>query len=762
MVNKGVTMKNDKVLQDVLGYFDNEKKEYVITNMYPERPLINYLWSDKVVAKCNQFGEGTSFAGFKGDRRTIDNGERVIFIKDLDTGIVYSPNRNFNDDKFESFSCNVGIGYQKVNSVFNGLATNFIITVPQDDYAISYEIDLQNQSKKKKRLAVFFVVKLFTNLSGHEACGLGVKDEKYGGLTYHHTAFECDSEYTELYFASDKKFNSYAVTLGDIVGTYGSYNKPLHIINNDLRSDGATFEFEKEYYSCVSYEITLDCLEKTSFNFALAIGKDFESASQTAFKHANKEDFDQTIIQIRQNMENTFNSYQAEIPDEYIGTLINIWLKRQVSLGKTWGRVYGKGFRDVLQDITAFTTFDKNKARERIIYTLSHQYNNGNAVRMFDPIYKAEYNDSVSWMPDAICSYIKESGDYGILDEKVSYLNGGEDTIYNHLYKAMEYLTNDVGERGLVLFRRGDWNDSTNGVGNLGKGESVWTSLATVRALKLFARLNKQLNKDDIEKELLEKAQRLTDNILNYGIYDGHFIHGYDDYGNIVGGGEKEEDASFCLNMQTWAVLADVGDKDLQNSVMNQVEEKLKCDYGYVLNDPPYRKPNVNVGRTSYFQPGVIENASVYIHGSMFKAVADCLLGRGDNAYQTVRNVTYINNPNSGMEPYAISNMLIGPADKYRARKAPMSWVTGSAGWMYRALTEYILGVQADYDGIRIIPCVPNEWTSYSVKRKYRNTLYNVEFSRTGKFSLTVDGKEVQGNLIPIASKENCNVKVTF
>ncbi len=749
------------VLKDNLGYFDNEKREYVIENMYPLRPLMNFLWNDKTVCKCDQFGYGDSFGGFSGYRRFMESGERLVYIKDLDTGEVYSANRNFNKLPFNIFRCHVGIGYQKIVSLYKGIETTFQIAVPPEEYAVQFGVRIANKANKPKRLAVYFATHLFTDLTGHDASGYGDKDEEFGGLIFSHYGYESPTKYGDLYLAAEKEYDSYAVVLRDVIGTYGTFSAPEYIQADKLPSRGSTFE--GSYFGAVSYTVEIPAGQEEDFHFALAIGRFKQEAAKTAVNYASKRAMERAIAEQQALNEKAFGAYTADIPDKYMETLINIWLKRQVSLGKSWGRIYGKGFRDVMQDNTAFVSFDVEKAKERILTALAHQYKNGNPIRMFDPDYKAAYNDGATWIPDAVTAYIKESGDYAILDEAVPYLDGGEASVLEHIHQGMLYLTTDIGERGLVLFRRGDWNDSTNGAGNLGKGESVWTSLATVRALKQFAELLEKLGKKTEQADMLTRAEKLTENILKHGLYDGHYIHGYDDWGNIVGGGEPTEEASFCLNMQTWAVLAGVGDEKLQNCVMDMVEEKLKCPYGYRLNTPAYTKPQDCVGRTSYFRAGLIENASVYIHGSMFKAVADCMLGRGDNAYETVCSVTYRNNPNSGVEPYAVSNMLVGPDSNYRAGEAPMSWITGSAGWMYRALTEFILGIRADYEGLCIQPNIPKGWNTFSVKRVCRGTTYDIQFSRGDTFTITVDGKESKEKYIPYAQQgENIKVEVIY
>lgn len=416
------------------------------------------------------------------------------------------------------------------------------------------------------------------------------------------------------------------------------------------------------------------------------------------------------------------------------------------------GRIYGKGFRDVMQDIAAFVSLDVPLARQRILTTLSKQYKNGNTIRMFEPDLLLPYNDGASWIPATVSAYLKESGDFSVLEETVGYLDGGEDTVLDHMLRGVRYLSDDVGEHGLVLLRGGDWNDSLNGAGNNGIGESVWLSLATVKAAKECAEILDRIGKIKEKEELLLRAEKLSERVMLCGMSGGYFIYAYDDWGGTIGG-ETNREGSFYLNPQTWAVLSGVGGKELGEKVMDLAEERLKCSFGYTLCDPPYSVGNDHIGRISYFVPGMVENASVYVHGVMFKVAADCRLGRADTAFETLSSVTYANPRirKSGVEPYAVTNMFIGQSNPYRAGDAPMSWVTGSAGWMYRNLTEEILGVKADFDGLILTPCLPSSWHGAYVERIFRGTTYKITYRRKGNKggqSIFVDGEKISENLI--------------
>ncbi len=733
---------------DARGYFDDDLCEFVITDMFPKRPLVNYLWSEDAVADADQFGFGKSLAGIGSFRRGLDCGERLVYIKDRKSGESYSPNRNYGRLPFEQFRCHVGLGYQKIVSVYNGLKVTFTLLVPDAGYAVLYLAEAEELAGKERDLDLYFALRPQANLTVHTSYGSADRDKEFGGLCYPHFSYQAETDYGCLYFASEHGFTSYCVSKGDFCGTYGSWEHPDGVAAQALPSRGTTFE--DDYVAAVSLPLRLGPREKKSFAFALAAGRSAAESGALASSLAKTSVFYSQLALQKEKNASYQRVFRAEIPDPLLRSLGNTWLKRQLSLGKTWGRIYGKGFRDVMQDIAAFVSLDIPLARTRILYALAKQYGNGNTIRMFEPDLLLPYNDGAAWIPATISAFLKESGDFGILEEIVPYLDGGEDSVLGHMVRGVEYLLGDLGSHGLVLLRGGDWNDSLNGAGNLNKGESVWLSLATVKAAKECAEILEKLGKKEEKERILGSAGRLSENILIKGMSGGHFIYAYDDWGGVIGGEESEE-GKFYLNPQTWAVLADVGDRDTQNAVMDLVEEKLKCAFGYELCAPPYTKGSDRLGRVSYFVPGMVENASVYVHGVAFKIAADCRLGRGDLAFDTLRSVL-CTNPKvqaSGVEPYAVTNMFIGPDNPYRAGDAPMSWVTGSAGWLYRDLTEEIFGIKAEFDGLRISPVFPSCWNEAYAERIFRGVLYQISYRRTGRRRIAVEGSEIQGDILP-------------
>ncbi len=756
-MNKFVQMKG--------GYFDNEKKEYVVTDMYPPKYLTNYLWTEEAVCTCDHFGSGTSWFKIANGRRTIESGTRNLYVKDKNSGEYYSATRNYDRLPFDKFETHVGLGYQTVVSEYKGVRTEFTVMLPVNGCATLFQIKAENLTNEKKELSLYFTIQPKPDLSWHAAYGFSDYSKELGGLLFNHEGFRLPNDYTKIFVGSEKPCVAYDTNLANFKGKYNGYHNPVGIQAEKLTCQGSTFE--TEHLAALQFDVTLGGGGQYVNTVAAFAARSNEECLALKNKYLQPTAFDD-----EKEKQRVFNAEYADIftlnsPDEYLNTQVNIWLKRQVSLGKTWGRMYGKGFRDVMQDITAFVSFDPELARKRILHALTYQYEDGNPIRMFEPNFHYPYNDGGAWITGAILSYINESGDLSILDEELTYLKGDsyehanlsdayvdepyvagtrKDSVLMHARAAIDYLLNCRGEHNLVLWRGGDWNDSMNNVGLENKGESVWLSIATVKAvgelqeiLSLAGENSGVINEYEIKKEALKKA------VKTHGFNGKQYIYGINDQGARIG----DEDRIF-LNPQTWAVLGNLDDKERLNAVMDEVEERLKCAFGYLQCQPSFEKGDPNIGRVSYFQKGLVENGAVYNHGVAFKIAADCMLGRGDQAYRSFKLISCDNpdNLDSGVEPYAVSNMYIGPENPYLAGQAPMSWVTGTAGWLYRCATEFICGVKPTLKGLKLEPCLPSGWNGLKVTRNFRGETYEITYEESSEFSVVCDGKTV--DILPL------------
>ena len=748
------------------GYFSNN--EYVITNMKPRRAWNNYLWNEESVCQCDHFGNGFSWRAIGTQRRDIERGDRNVYIKDKNSGEIYSANRNHADLPFEKHECHVGLGYQTIVSEYKKLYTEFTVLTPTKGAITLFRVKAKNNSEALKNISLYFCIMPRPSLSWHDAYGYGEYSEKLNGLLYHHDGFDLANDYTKVFVSTDKSFDAYDVGHASFRGEYNGYHNPIGLQKEKLACCGATFE--SEYVAAFQFDLAMESGEEKEFYFCAAAARSEDECLALKKEYLSAGKFEEELKNQREFNAQYLDVFTLESPDEYLNEQVNVWLKRQLSLGKTWGRLYGKGFRDVMQDITAFVSFDSALARERILYALTYQYEDGNPIRMFEPNFRFPYNDGGVWITGAILAYLNETSDFDILNEQLSYLKGDsyesvswadafvaepyvagnrKDSVLEHMEAAIDYLIACRGERNLVLWRGGDWNDSLNSAGRKGKGESVWLSIATVKAIGELQEIYGLIGANEEKIARYEKAkQGLKTAIEKYGKVGNQYVYGINDDGDVIGG----EDRIF-LNPQSWAVLGNLAEKEALNKAMDTVEEKLKCKYGYLQCFPSFTKGSDSIGRVSYFQPGLVENGAVYNHGVAFKIAADCMLGRGDNAYKSLKMISYDNpdNPNNGVEPYAVSNMYMGPESPYLAGFAPMSWITGTAGWLYRCATEFICGIKATPKGLKIVPCLPSEWKEIKVTRKFRGATYSITIKRAEEKGVWVNANKMNSNVLPLA-----------
>ncbi len=742
------------------GYFDDQAREYVIENMYPRRPLKNYLWNEGMIVALDQFGFALAQACIDKEFRDVVKGEQIVYLKDEETGEVFDVNRNFAQKPFTKFRTRVGQGYHVVESAYTDLESSLTFLVPQKDYVEMQELSLANRGNQVRRLSVYAHVRPVINtINWLDAYSKGEYDSAISGIYYTYHGFETGVKYPDVFFAANEQAVAYEMTTDAFLGTYGSFVSPQGLQSEQLSCRLPMFD--KDFSAVLQFQVTLQPGEVKKLYFAVGTARTREECLSLSTTYANAAAFAKEMQLQKQANEEYLEKTVINTPHAYLNSMINIWLKRQMTLGKTWGRVYGKGFRDVLQDIAGFVSLDADMARDRLLNALKHQFINGNAIRMFDPILDYPYQDMPAWISPTVLTYLKESGDFSVLSAEVPYYDDERmENIFRHTERGVDYLLNTQGKRGLSLWGGGDWNDSLDNCGMQMKGESVWLSIAAVRAAEDFLEI---LSMPGIPvdaayaakrtEEIRAKVEKLKQAIMQYGFdREGqYFIYGYNDWDEKVGASECAEGKLF-LNPQTWAVMSSVTDRAQKEQLMDLVEAQLKCPYGYLQNLPPYVTPDDHLGRLTYFPAGIYENGSVYIHGVMFKVVADCCIGRGDQALETLDMLAYDNpaHNDSGVEPYAISNMYFGPSAIAKRGYAPQSWITGSAGWMYRAVVEHILGIKAEIDGLRISPCLPAAWQDVSVTRVWRGATYHIQMKKADCDRILVDGKEQATALIPI------------
>lgn len=490
--------------------------------------------------------------------------------------------------------------------------------------------------------------------------------------------------------------------------------------------------------------------------------------------------------------------YNVDSPDDKLNRMVNIWNQYQcmVTFNMSRSASYfesgigrGMGFRDSNQDLLGFVHQIPERARERLIDLAATMLEDGGAYHQYQPLTKkgnhelgSNFNDDPLWMILAVAQYIKETGDVSILDEKVPYENKDElaDTMLDHMKRAFNHVVNKVGPHGLPLIGRADWNDCLNLSCFSDKpGESFQTynnkemfteppfysqTAESIMIAGMFCFIGPEypamcrLKGDEEEAKRAEAAiEKMRELTVQYG-YDGEwFLRAYDHNGQKVGSHECEEGKIF-IEPQGWCVLAGLGkDKGYDLKTLESIDKYLNSEHGLVLNNPAFTKYYVQYGEISTYPGGYKENAGVFCHNNAWIICAEAAVGHGDKAYEYYSKIAPAFREDISdlhrTEPYVYAQMIAGK-DAKRHGEAKNSWLTGTAAWNFVAVSQYILGVKPQYDGLKIDPSIPSEWDGFKVSRQFRGATYNVTVKNpnhvsAGVKSMTVDGKAVDGNVIP-------------
>lgn len=745
------------------GRFTREDREYEIFDAEaPPRHQINFLWNETLISGHNQFGNGEGVFNDhcmllnhpEGRVRLVSKGRRFFYLLDRGSGKFWSAGWFPAPPETGTFQTRVGLGYSVYEIEAEGIRCSATAYLAPDEPAEIWEFEISNTGKCAREL--WLVPYVEWGLGGYPTFSSpfsylrGTYDKKLKAALSWNTSDERPHPRYNAFVATDASVEQWAASPRDFFGPYGSPARPKALLEGSLPCREAWCEtlagvlaipLELAPRETASPAVLLGSFD-TQKEAARMIRKIFPQAYRTAAKE-----------QLRAEKDAMISTSMVETPDPAINRLTNIWAKQQIQLCAEFGRDGARGFRDTLQDAWGILPFNPGLARGKIIETLSHQYRSGQAVRGWMPLQPHNYSDGPTWITPTVVAYLKETGDFAFLDEPAPYLDGGSGSVLEHMIRSARHLSEDTGSHGLVLAHDGDWNDSLNWMGVGGKGESVWTSMALFHGCNLLGDLATRILADrPLAEEMAARAAKIEAAINGHG-WDGlWYLAGYSDSGTPVGSHQNQEGRIF-LNTQTWAILAGLARGDRKEACLRAIDTALESAHGSLTLAPAYTAEDRNVGRVTVLLPGMYENGTPYCHGTAFKIVADCIAGRGNEALRSYRKVMPDNpghpSARSGCEPYAFTNQYLGPQNG-RAGESISGWITGTAGWMYRAVLEYMIGIQPDYDGFRINPCLPDAWEEVSAKRTLRGHRYAISIRRTnGALTIFLDGKPLDDPFVP-------------
>lgn len=814
------------------GYFDDVNKEYVITTPQTPYPWINYLGSQEFFSLISNTAGGYSFykdaklrriTRFRYNNVPLDlGGGRYYYL--YDNGDVWSPGWAPAKKELESYECRHGMGYTNIKGRRNGIETNVLFFVPNNYNGEVHKVTVTNVGNESKTVKIFSFIEWClwnaqddsTNFQRNFNTG---EVEIKGSVIYHKTEYK-ERRNHYAFFSVNAPISGFDSDRESFIGTYNGFENPQAVMagaSNNSVADGWS------PIASHSIDITLEPGEKRELVFVLGYVENEQNekweyqlgdvneeglllsakapngtniinkkkAEEMIQKFATVDAVDQAFNELAEYWNQLLSKYTIFSNDEKLNRMVNIWnqyqcmvtfnLSRSASYFES-GIGRGMGFRDSNQDLLGFVHQIPDRARERIIDLASTQLLDGGAYHQYQPLTKkgndeigGNFNDDPLWLILAVVAYIKETGDYSILDVNTPYDNKEElaRPLSDHLKRSFDHVINNVGPHGLPLIGRADWNDCLNlNCFSMEPGESFQTTTSkdgkvaeSVMIAGMFVYIGEEYAKlmekaDNLEesKRAYHEVEKMRDIIMEHG-YDGEwFLRAYDDFGKKIGSNECKEGKIF-IESQGFCVMGKCGLEDGKAiKALDSVEKFLGTKYGLVLNNPAFNRYYVEYGEISTYPAGYKENAGIFCHNNAWIMCAEALVGRGDKAFDYYTRIAPAYTEEFSevhrLEPYVYAQMVAGK-DARRFGEAKNSWLTGTASWNFVAISQYILGIKPEYDGLMIDPSIPKDWDGYKVIREFRGDTLHIEIQNpkhvsTGVAKLVVDGEEISGNIVPV------------
>ena len=798
------------------GKFNADATEFIVTRPEPPRPWINYLTNDLYCAVISQSAGGYSFYQDCRTNRILrwapenlykDRPGRYLFIKEGTRSkgpgrrqhprvwsATYQPLRV----KPDAFQARHGLGYTTIRSVNAGLASEITYFVPTSEPCEIWLVTLANQTTRTRTLEVFPYVEWLLG-DYHE-------EVRYRNIMHLYNRVWLDRPLQAIFakktamwehqniqpfqgvafFASSLPLRGYVTRKEAFVGRCTDETHPAMLFETPFRT--VPLCSGEDGLGVLRHALTLQPGQTVTFTVVMGQAPTRDQVRSMIEKYRQIEEAQAELARVQSLWRTCILGHvTVETPDQEFNQIINVWVKYQLYICNLWSRspsFYhegsgGRGYRDSCQDSEGLLALNSEHAHQKMLKVAALIRRDGTCAPGWSdvkgPAGHRPNKDHPLWLTYTVASYIKETGDRDILNTSVPYLKDrwirgwdvdpqwqggavqdGEGTLFEHLEANLHFTFHDVGPHGLPLIGHADWNDALDAVGQQGRGESVWIAMGLVRSLKTLAELADLLGETAKAQEWRRRASIMTQRI-NEVAWDGQwYLAGFTDDGTPFGSA-KEAEGKMYLNTQSWAILAGVPDEHRQELLLKAVDAYLDREHGYALFCPAYSHFNPKLGRISMFSEGTKENAAIFCHAATFMIVADCIAGRGRQAYHAMRKLM----PNAQREaqryraePYVYAEYLIGPEHPYRSGEGAFTWLTGTASWTFMAAIEWLLGVRREYDGLRIDPCLPPQWRRCRVVRDFRGTVYDVTILnpqrvQRGVANITVDGQPFEGTLIP-------------
>ena len=793
------------------GHFDDKAREYVIDTPRTPYPWINYLGCEQFFGIISNTAGGYCFyrdarlrrvTRYRYNNMPVDNGGRYFYIKDGDT--VWNPGWKPVKTELDSYSCRHGMGYTIITGQKNGLTASQLSFVPMGVNAEVHQVTLRNDSGAPKDVILTSFVEFclwnaqddMTNFQRNFSTG---EVEVEGSVIYHKTEYrERRNHYA--FYAVNTPVDGFDTDMETFLGLYNGFENPQAVFTGKM---GNSIASGWQPMAAHQVKVSLAPGEARRFNFVLGYVEVPQAEKFVAPSVINKapakalleklttdEQIADAFNALKKHWDNLLSAYVLTTPDEKLGRMVNIWnpyqcmvtfnMSRSTSMFES-GIGRGMGFRDSSQDLLGFVHQIPERARERILDIAATQFRDGGCYHQYQPLTKkgnndigGGFNDDPLWLIAGTAAYIKETGDFGILDAATPYDCNPDDcgTLLEHLEASFYHVVNNKGPHGLPLIGRADWNDclnlncfswdpnesfqTTENQTEGSQAESLMIAGLFVVCGRDYVELCRRLGKDDEANRAQTYIDNMVEAVKKHGWDGDWYLRAYDYFGHKVGSKENEEGQIF-IESQGWCTMAGIGlEEGMVKKALDSVKERLDCEHGIVLNNPPFTRYVVEYGEISTYPAGYKENAGIFCHNNPWVIIGETVLGRGDRSWEYFRKIcpsyTEEHSALHKVEPYVCCQMVAGK-DAARPGEGKNSWLTGTAAWMWYAITQFILGIKPSYEGLEINPCIPAGWKGFNVKRRFRGAEYHITVKNPdgvckGIKSVTVDGQPIEGNVV--------------
>ena len=796
------------------GHFDDRRREYVITTPRTPLPWINYLGSEDFFTLLSNTAGGYSFfrdarlrriTRYRYNNAPLDQEGFHIYIKDGET--VWNPGWQPVQTELDHYECRHGLGYSVIEGAKDGVSVRQELFVPVGERCMLMRVTVKNEGDQAKALRLFPFVEFClwdamddaSNFQRNFSTG---EVEVVGGAIYHKTEYRERRDHYAVFWAN-RTPAAFDTQRDAFLGLYGSPAKPAAVFG-----DGCTDSIAHGWQPVAAqqFDLTLAPGESDSLIFGLGYIENPQEEKWAApgvinktraeamiARFADNAAFDSGLNKLHEHWNGLLNKYQVATDDDRLDRMVNIWNQYQcmVTFNMSRSASYfesgmgrGMGFRDSCQDLLGFVHMIPERARERILDIAATQFPDGSAYHQYQPLTKkgnlavgSGFNDDPLWLIAGTDAYLRETGDWSILEEQVDFDNDPAlaQPLLEHLRRSFNFTRTHLGPHGLPLIGRADWNDCLNlncfsehpgesfqitGPSEGPVAESVFIGGMFVKYGRAWAEILRHVGLGNEADEALKAIDAVEKAVLDAG-WDGEwFRRAYDAFGHVVGGRECEEGQIF-IEPQGMCVMAGIGKETGEAAkALKSVEERLDTKYGIVLNNPPYTRYHLELGEISSYPPGYKENAGIFCHNNPWIVCAEAELGHGERAFEVYRRTApaYIEDISEihRTEPYVYSQMIAGK-DAPTFGEGKNSWLTGTAAWTFLSVSQAILGVKPTLDGLEIDPCIPGRVKGYTVTRRFRGAVYHIRVENPGGAEhgvkeLYLDGKRLEGSVIPVQS----------